>query len=306
MRPIILFFFLLLPVIKADAQQSYDASLISKELLPYASAVIRNEEVNVEVKDLDNTIYHIQKAITVLNKNGEDIAHITVWHNKSNVIRYIKGAVYNSFGKQTGKFSEKDFEDINAANNFSLFEDSRIKHYIPVVTDYPYTIVYEYEVRSKQSLNFGDWEPNPSTGLAVEKSSYTFACKPDFDIRYKEINIPSKVITATNAAGFKTYTWQVNNMKAVKDEPYSPNRENILTSVKIAPVKFSYEGITGSFNNWQELGKWVYDKLLKNRSDIPAETRQHIQDITANISDLKLKAKKIYEYMQQKTRYISV
>jgi hypothetical protein len=306
MRSVILFFFVVLFTFKTNAQQNYDAGQIPKELLPYASAVVRNEEVNIEVKDLDNTLYHIQEAITVLNKNGENLAHIVVWHDKSKVIRSIKGSVYNSSGMLTSKFSEKDFEDVNATDDFSLFEDSRIKHYIPVVTDYPYTIVYEYEVRSKQSLNFNDWEPNPSTGLAVEKSRFTFTCKPDFDIRYKEINMSSKATIATNAAGFKTYTWQVNNIKAVKDEPYSPNPENILTQVKIAPVKFSYEGIAGSSNDWQELGKWIYDKLLKSRADLPAETAQHMKDITSNIADPKLKAKRIYEYMQQKTRYVSV
>ena len=55
--------------------------------MPYASAVIRNKEVSVEVKDLDNTTYHIKEAITVLNKNGDDIAHIVVEHDKSKIIK---------------------------------------------------------------------------------------------------------------------------------------------------------------------------------------------------------------------------
>ncbi|MDB5134243.1 MAG: hypothetical protein JWP37_846, partial [Mucilaginibacter sp.] len=288
------------------AQNNYDASLIAKDLLPYASAVVRNEEVTIEVKDLDNTIYHVKRAITVLNKNGDDIAYMVVWHNKSNIIRYIKGTYYNEFGKLSGKFSESDFKDVNASSEYSLFEDSRVKHYIPSITDYPYTIEYEYEVRSKQSLTFNTWEPNPETGLAVEKSTFTFICKPDFNIRYKEINIPGKVNISANSAGLKTYTWQIQNMKAVKYEPYSPYSGTYLSSVRIAPEKFMYEGLTGTFTTWQQLGKWYYDKLLMNRANIPAETVEHIKTMTADITDPKLKAKKIYEYMQQKTHYISV
>ena len=79
-----------------------------------------------------------------------------------------------------------------------------------------------------------------------------------------------------------------------------------LSSVKIAPEKFMYEGLSGSFTNWEQLGKWVYDKLLVDRAMIPVETASYIKDITAGITDPKLKAKKIYEYMQQKTHYISV
>src|ERR1700748_1378976 len=108
MKSIILFFCLLVSAVISNAQPNYDASLISKGLLPYASAVIRNKEVSIEVKDLDNTIYHIKEAITVLNKNGDDMAHIVVEHDKSNSIKYIKGIAYNEFGKVIKKFSESD------------------------------------------------------------------------------------------------------------------------------------------------------------------------------------------------------
>jgi hypothetical protein len=232
MKSFLLLSFLLFSGICAHAQENYDASLIAKELLPYASAVIRNKEVSIEVKDLDNTVYHIKTAITILNKNGSEMADILVWHNKSRVIKSIKGIVYNQFGKPTAKFSESDFEDVNSRDGFSLFQDLKIKHYNPPVTDYPYTVSYEYEVKSKQSLNFEDWEPNSTTGLAVEKSSYTFSCKPDFNIRYKEINMPPSVVKGTNKDGYKTYTWQVSNLKAIKDEPYSPNEDKYLSCDK--------------------------------------------------------------------------
>ena len=31
----------------------------------------------------------------------------------------------------------------------------------------------------------------------------------------------------------------------------------------IAPEKFMYFGMAGSFTNWQQLGQWEYDKALK-------------------------------------------
>ncbi|MBD1384570.1 DUF3857 domain-containing protein [Mucilaginibacter rigui] len=305
MNRVITVLLLLFSVSAADAQANYDVSLISKDLLPYASAVIRDQSVYTEVKD-GATFYRIKTAVTVLNKNGDDIAHIVVFYDKSNVIKNIKGTVYNEFGKLSRKFGEKDFEDESAVNNFSLYEDSRVKHFIPSIGSYPYTIEYEYELKSKQTLNIRDWKPNPQNGLAVEKSTYTFACRPDFGIRYKEINMPAKVITGSTKEGLKTYTWQVNNLKAIRSEPYSPMAETYLSTVKIAPKDFFYGGINGSFTNWNELGRWSYDKLLANRQTLPPETIQYIKTLTAGITDAKLKAKKIYEYMQNKTHYISI
>lgn len=299
-------FLICLISLSADAQTTYEVATIPKDLLPYASAVVRKMEVSTEVKDLTNTINHVKEVVTILNKNGDGNADIVVWYNKSNRIKYIKGIVYDEFGKPTDKFSDKNFSDYSAASDASLFEDSRVKHFKPAVVNYPYTVEYEYEVLSKQSLNFADWSPNESTGTAVEHSTYQFICKPDFNIRYKELNYTGKVNATATAAGLKSYTWEANNLKALRSEPYSPDPEQYQTVVKIAPEQFSYEGYSGSFANWNDLGKWIYDKLLTGRTALSPETIAYMHNLTDSISDSKKKAKAIYEYMQRKTRYISV
>ena len=87
----------------------YDASLINKDLLQYASAVIRNQETVTEVKGPDDVITTVKQAITVLNKNGDEMAHIVIEHDKANIIKYVKGAVFNASGKQVFRFSERQF-----------------------------------------------------------------------------------------------------------------------------------------------------------------------------------------------------
>ena len=104
MRSLLLIPCLLTSFTIASAQQNYDASLIPKELLSHASAVVRDGEMNVIVEDLDNTLVHYKTAVTILNKNGDDMARIELAHDKSTVIKFVKGAIYNEFGKQTGKF----------------------------------------------------------------------------------------------------------------------------------------------------------------------------------------------------------
>ena len=305
MKRIILILFTLIAGSRAYAQANYDVSLISKDLMPYASAVVRNQNMYTEVKE-GFTRYLVKTAITVLNKNGDDIAHIVVFHDKSNVIKSLKGAVYDEYGKLSRKFGEKDFEDVSAVNDFSLYEDWRVKHLIPSIGSYPYTIEYEYELKSKQTLNIRDWEPNPHTGLAVENSTYTFACRPDLNIRYKEINMPVKATTGSTKEGLKTYTWRVSNLKAIRSEPYSPIAGTYLSLVKIAPKDFVYGGIAGSYTNWNELGRWNYEKLLADRQALPPATVQQVKELTSGITDVKQKAKKIYEFMQGKTHYISI
>ncbi|MBV8389804.1 MAG: DUF3857 domain-containing protein [Mucilaginibacter sp.] len=290
----------------SKAQSNYAAERIPQSLLPYASAVVRNDETTVDVKDSDNVIYHVKRMITVLNKNGDEKATPDVYYDKITSIRYIKGQIYNQYGKPVKKISGSDFDDYAVSDGFSLLRDDRVKHYRKAMTEYPYTIEYEYEIKAKQSMFFHNWEPQQEPGIAVEKGTYTFICEPGFKIRHKAINLSDAVNTATTKDGLKTYSWHVSNLKAIRHEAFSPNELDLTTTVMIAPEKFAYESFSGSFSNWQQLGKWMNDNLVTNREELPEQTIQFIKQLTENITDPKLKAKKIYEYMQQKTHYVSI
>lgn len=287
------------------AQDNYDAELIPATLRNRANATIRNEETVVDMRVPDNVVYSVKQAITVLNKNGENSARLVLFYDKNTSIKSIKGEIYNEVGKLSGKFSQNDFKDESAVQDFSLFEDSRVKHYLPSVNTYPYTIVYTYEMRYKQNLIIPDWTPKPANDVSVEKSSYTFICKPTDQFRIKTQNLANNAIETVTEKQ-KSLLWTVNNLVGVKPEPYSPDRENYQTSVKIAPQNFNYFNYKGNYTNWQELGKWEYDNLLKNRKNISLATIQTITDLVKNETNDKEKARKIYQYLQNKTRYISV
>ena len=70
--------------------------------------------------------------------------------------------------------------------------------------------------------------------------------------------------------------------------------------------KFQLEGLIGNAENWSEFGKWMNDKLLFDTEEIPSKTIIEIQNLIGNESDNLKKAKIIYEYIQNKTRYVSI
>nr|WP_068892932.1 DUF3857 domain-containing protein [Pedobacter panaciterrae] len=289
----------------AQEQPDYNVENISAILKSRANAVIRNMETTVDMRATENVILNVKKAITVLNKNGEQAAALILFYNKATSIKNVKGTIMDSFGKPTGRFSLSNFLDESAVNDFSLFEDARIKRYIPNVLTYPYTIQYEYEIRFKQNLIIPDWYPTPYSDVSVEKSTYTFICKPDDKIRVKEYNYKgSPEVVKTDK--FISRMWQVTNLSAFKREPFAPDPDNYLTYVKIAPEQFTYYGHKGGYSNWQELGKWVYDDLIKTRQTLSPNIIQEMNNLVKGLDSDKEKAKKIYDYVQKKTRYISV
>jgi transglutaminase-like putative cysteine protease len=284
---------------------SYQTVLIPKPLLAYANAVVRHQESTTEVKDLDQVVYKYQEAITILNPQGAEYGQIAVFYDKSRQIRNLKVAVYNREGKLIKKAGAGDFQDVSAISDFSLFEDNRVKYYTPLVSDYPYTIAYEYELRIRHTFYFPEWEPQRAADIAVQASSHRFIAKPGFEVRLKEFNLPAPRQETSTSEG-KQLEWRTESLPALRPEPYSPAAENAAVRVQIAPVTFEYEGIAGRFSDWKSYGQWAYDHMIKGRDQLPAPTVEKVKRLVAGIDSPREQVKKIYEFSQQKNRYISV
>lgn len=297
--------FLFALICQISFAQQFGASQISSTLSNRALAVIRTSKTVVNMQSADNVSINTYKAVTVLHKSGEKYGQLALYYDKNTVIKSAKGEIYDEFGKLVSKFSLSNFRDESAVNDFSMFEDSRVKYYLPQANSYPYTVVYQYELRNKQNLIIPEWRPLPGFDVAVEKSSYEFNCSLNEEVRVLERNFEGlkQVNPSEKNVGRQ---WQVENLPAIKYEAYATNPENYFPSVKVAPKNFSYYSFKGSYTNWDELGKISYDYLLKDVRDLPATTINFIKNLVKDESSDKAKAKKIYEYFQQKTRYISV
>lgn len=285
--------------------QLYAVDSIPAPLKNRANAVIRESKTVVDMGSVTNVAVNITNAITVFNKSGERYAELALLYNKNISIKSAKGEIYDEFGKQIAKFSLSNFKDESAVSGFSLFEDDRVKYYIPQVNSYPYTIVYNYEIRNKQNLVIPQWKPVPGFDVSVEKSSFQFLRSPLDQIRIHTVNYQGAP-EELNYEKQKSLYWSVNGVKAIKKEAYAPNPESYFTAIKIAPINFNYYNLKGGYTDWQGLGKITYDHLLKDRQALSPETIASIKDLIKDEISDRAKAKKIYEHFQKKTRYISV
>ena len=285
--------------------QQFAVSEIPTELKSRASAIVREELFVLDMKNEKNISQTVKKVITIFNQSGQNHSELMLFYDKSKSIKDIKGIIYNEFGMQVSKFGNKDFKDYSATGQVNMYDDIRVKHYSPNVLTYPYTIEYTYEIKHSQNLFIPYWRPNYAPDLAIEKSTYQFTCKPDLALRIKTENLSQPAQEETTDK-FKTYTWSVSNINARKQEPYSPVTYNKEIIVKIVPEKFQYFKRDGDVKDWNDFGKWVYDQLLFDKHDLSQETKDKVKALTAHITDPREKAKILYEYMQNKTRYISI
>jgi len=287
------------------AQDNLAVTNIPKDLKLRANAIVRDQQRTVDMRSPNEVLLHVRQVLTIMNKTALAYSRLALFYDKSTTIKSIHGALYDERGNLMQKISAKDFLDESAVSSFSLFEDSRVKHFLPNILQYPFTVVYDYEIKFKQNLIIPDWTPKPYQDMAIEQSSYNFICGIQDQINIKELNYKGKRGEEKNEKQ-KSYTWSVNALAAAKTEPLLPPAESYQTSVKIAPQQFFYYRKKGMYRNWEELGRWVYTDLVKEQQVATPAMVAKVNTLVADLTDDRKKLAVLYRYLQERTRYISV
>ena len=286
--------------------QNFELSYLSipDSLKTNANAVVRYENTNIEIESSSKMTIHKEMVVTVLNKHGDGDGYIYLFYDKYQKIKKVTAKIYNALGIEIKKLKQNDFKDVSAADGFSLYTDNKIKYYRHIPLSYPYTIKYSYEIVTQNTAFIPNWLPVKLFYASTEKSTYTLTHPANITINLKEQNLNGYEIENNSSNNKISYT--LRNAKAIENEELSSIFYNYGPHVKFAANKFHLAGVDGEANNWNEFGKWMYDKLLLGRSDLPKLTKIEIQNLVEGIDDPIERARLVYDYMQEKTRYISI
>jgi len=311
MNRFLLLLFLFIGIIISGAQGkkrktlSYPCASIAQELKKNASAVIRNYSHTYELKNYGNAIEEINIAITILNKAGKDFSNLFLPYDNNTEIISLSGDIYNQFGFHATDLKKDEIRDYNYTSGGHLYDDIRVKVVEPAALSYPYTVEYKYVKEQKGIIGYPSYFPIDNYEISVEKSEFTFKFPIGSKIRYRERNIESGCREESVDGDINVYKWSFKSLPAIEDEPYSPWLHEIVPNVILAPHQFSYEGISGKMDNWENYGKWIYD-LIKDRDELPEKRVTEIKSLISGISDTAKIVSTLYKYMQGHTRYVGV
>ena len=299
--PLILFLFILSPLFSQD----FDLSILTipDSLKTKANAVFRYRNTNIEILSPSKMTIKKNVAVTVLNKHGDGDSYINLHYDKHQSIKNIKVRIYNAFGIEIRKIKSTDFKDVSATGG-SLYTDNRVKYYHHTPISYPYTIKYSYEINTSNTAFIPKWIPVNHYYASTQLSTYILSYPKDLKINFKEKNLNGYTIENNSSDNKISYT--LKNAKAIENESLSPIFYDYGPHVKFSANKFHIAGADGQAENWKEFGQWINDKLLVGRSQLPEAVNLEIQNLVKGIDDKKERARLVYEYMQNKTRYISI
>ena len=277
------------------------STIIPSELRIKSNAVIRYDKTDIEVKAYNKFIYKRKRIVTVFNESGIGHQGTVQSYDKNRKIKTLEAKIFDKNGKEIKKFKEKDFEDVSAVSGGTLYSDNRVKYldYTPI--NYPYTLVYEVEVEYNSTAFFPGWRPISGFYVSTQNSEYKIINNSDTQLKTKAINLENYDLVKHNE-----YHYSAKNLTSLKPEAYSPSFSTFAPILKVALTDFEMEGVRGVNNNWEDFGKWMYDKLLTGTEVLPDAVKTEIKELTKNATSDIEKARIVYNYMQDKTRYISV
>ena len=283
--------------------QQYAVSGIKEELKKNASAVIRKDQRDIWIKSIDQIETKYSSAVTVLNQNGASVAYITIPYDKVTKPSQIKVSLLDENGKQIKTYSKSDFKDYSYGGNSTLYTDDRVLVPTPEGVSYPYTVVTEYTSTSGNTIFFPNFVPFHGYKTSLENAEVNIKNTSGINLRTKVT--PTFLGKPDEQKGDNTWRYTFANIPAVEKEIKSPDIDQFLPKVQFSLDQFSLEGKKGDFKDWNSFGKWYYDNLLMPSSVVTEDIKKDVAALNLQGSTAD-KVKKLYQFMQNKTRYINV
>ncbi|TGE07902.1 DUF3857 domain-containing protein [Hymenobacter fodinae] len=291
----------------AGPAPKYPVAAMASELRENAHAVIREVDETFLVKSVGRTVQTVRRAVTILDEAGSHYGRELVVYDQLNSVNYFRGSVYDAEGRLLRSLRAADIKDIALSDGFSLANDGRGRTADLRQPVYPYTVEFEYEVASTNTLFYPTWRPQYDEEVAVEHASFRVLAPINLPLRYQEHDLPSGVALrkSTQPGGLEAYEWQLSNLPATEEEADGPPIGEITPRVYTAPSSFEVQGHTGMLTSWQTLGQWNYE-LNQGRDELPEAVRTKIAALVQQEPDERARIRKVYEWLQANTRYVSV
>ena len=213
--------------------------------------------------------------------------------------------IFDDKGAKMKSFSKSDFSDMAANSQGTFYSDNRVMALPYTPTSFPYTVEFSYEQKDQNTVFIPDFTPFDSYNISLQKSSFKIINKSGINLRSKTYDSPFQyaAVQIQDNGNEKLYTYQ--NIPAIDNAELVPNPQKILPKVSFSLDQFNLVGKKGNITSWKDFGLWYHNNLLTPVSVSTPQIKSEIAALHLSGSTEE-KVKKIYQYMQSKTRYIFV
>lgn len=285
--------------------QNFPVSSIPENLKKDASYVIRKENTVVEINKIDDVSYKKTSVITILNKDAIPYTIPRIAYEKGDRVSNVKVVIYDEQGNKIKNYSKSDFTDIAANPQGTFYSDNRMLFLPFTATSFPYTVEFSYEINDENTVFIPDFVPFSEYNVSLEESDFSIINKSGINLRSKVYESPFGYASVSTVSDGKNKSYAFKNIPAIDNRQMVPTPQGILPKVSFSLDQFNLKGKHGSIASWADFGTWYYRDLLMPVSVSTPQIKAEIASLNLS-GTIEEKVKRIYQYMQSKTRYIFV
>jgi hypothetical protein len=164
-------------------------------------------------------------------------------------------------------------------------------------------VEFEYEIEHKALFFIPDFELYDDDEISIQKTKYALIFPAALKPRYKLYNVQEpKAGTVNNKQSLE---WTFENVKPEKFEMLSPDFDRVVPNITVAPSIFEFDKYAGKMDTWENFSKWII-LLNKDRNILPEQTKKQVRELTKKAVSTEEKTRILYEYLQNKTRYVGI
>lgn len=283
--------------------QKYSILEIPPELLKNSNSVVIEETVDVDATNIRKMKIKTRRVVAVLNSAGSKDTRAYEFYNEHSRVKKIEVEVYDAQGERKNRYRKKDFLDISRSGT-NMYVDSRVVYLDYTPTFYPYIMVFESEVESGDSGLLNPKWFMYGYAESLQHSELTIRYHSDNKIRYKEKNLEGHDIVISEKP--TEFSIKAKNIPAFRYEENSPSKIEIFPHVLLAFQKFQLKNVMATVNNWEDFGLWMENSLFSDVGEISQKTISEVNRLVSDETTNVAKARKIYQYVQEKVRYVSI
>lgn len=302
---IFVFFALLFFNFSQSQSSNYSAFLIPDELKENANAVVRLNDLSIQISSQKSMSLKSKIAVTVYNEYGLKNLNLLEYYDKNRRVTKLEATVYDSFGKEIKTYKKRDFKERSVADGVSIFNDNRALYLDFTPTSYPFTMVTESEIETSNTAFIPSWSPVDGYFVSTEKTNLSITYKTDLKLKFHEKNF-SEALSIKKSETGSTLSYTAESIKAIKKEDLSPSLYDLVPVVFFSLENFHLESVDGTAKNWTDFGQWYYKSILSDTEELPIATIEKVKQLVGNEKNPVEIAKIVYKFVQNKTRYVSV
>lgn len=299
----VVFFLIAFSISTGLSSQIYAVKDINPLLALGVNGVLRFQNVEIELLDYDEMVVKKKTALTIFNERLMDKLDFYFFYDDYINIKNYEAKIYNEAGLLVKTLKKKDFADVSASGG-DLYSDDRaiVLNFTP--SFYPLTIEFTYELTNSSTLETPSFYPLPYGQISVEEVNYSIINEKQIPLVTYKSNLEGYEVEIQETPTLIHY--KAKNLRPLAEERYAPPLNNLMPMIRVVPSKFELKGSRAEVKTWDDFARWHNQSLLKDRDQLSESTRLRMNQLVSGIDDPKEKVKRIYEYMQKRTRYISV